>query len=161
DYETLFAGAPANDLLPDENKADAIYPAQFSDPIQWDTPVKSQGSRGVCSIFSTVALMEHLYNKEGTLQDPDFSEQYLQWSVKFQVNSFPNSEGSNAYYNLRAISEYGIVEEAVDPYEPFPWGVADDPACDGSDAQPTRCYTNGEPSAEALAARKYKLPRGR
>lgn len=160
DYDSLFEGAPANSTLPDENKADAHYPAQYAEPRQWDSPVKSQGSRGVCSIFSTVALMEHLYIKEGTVQDPDFSEQYLQWSVKFQVSSFPNSSGSNAYYNLRAISDYGIVREEHDPYETFEWGVAQDPACTGDD-RPTRCYTNGEPSEEARNARKWRLPRGR
>ena len=36
-------GAPANDSLPDDNKADAHYPAKFE--IGFQSPVKSQGSR--------------------------------------------------------------------------------------------------------------------
>jgi hypothetical protein len=160
DYDALFGDAPDNDTLPDEHKADTVYPAQYAGPLQWQSPVKSQGSRGVCSIFSTVGLMEHLYIKEGTITNPDFSEQYLQWSAKFEVGSFPNTSGSNASSNLEAINRFGIVAEADDPYETFQWGPAQDAACEG-DNMPTRCYTNGEPSAEARAARKYLLPRGR
>jgi len=161
DLDALFADSPPNDSLPDENKADAVYPVEYDKPTQWQSRVKSQGGRGVCSIFSTVGLMEHLYIKEGTIADPDFSEQYLQWSAKFEVNSFPNTSGSNANVNLQAINRYGIVAEADDPYETNQWGVADDAQCDGEDTQPTRCYTNGEPSEQARNARKYKLPRGR
>lgn len=160
DLDTLFADAPPNDTLPDENKADAEYPKQFTGPIQWQSPVKSQGSRGVCSIFSTVALMEHLYIKEGTVADPDFSEQYLQWSAKEQVRAFRNTSGSNARVNLQAISQYGIVMEADDPYETFQWGPSQDEACEG-DEMPTRCYTNGDPDERATDAIKWKLPRGR
>src|SRR5688500_4637400 len=43
-------GAPDNDSLPDDGKADEILPAKFE--VGDQSPVKSQGSRGVCSIFS-------------------------------------------------------------------------------------------------------------
>lgn len=159
--ETLTDGAPDNDTLPEEAKADEIFPAQF-DVVDTQSPVSSQGSRGVCSVFSTVALMEHLYIKEGTKTDPQFSEQYLQWSAKFEVGSFPNSSGSNANFNLQAISDYGIVTEEVWPYETSQWGAQDDPECTGEESeQPTRCFTNGEPPAQAENAPKYQLPRGR
>ncbi|MDY0004002.1 MAG: proprotein convertase P-domain-containing protein, partial [Polyangia bacterium] len=134
-------------------------PAKF-DLAADQSPVKSQGSRGVCSIFSTVALMEHLYVKEGTLPNPDFSEQFLQWSVKIEVGSFTDSGGSNAQSNLRAISQYGIVAEQDWPYESFPWGTSQDPGCTG-ETQPTLCYTNGSPPESALAATRWKLPAGR
>lgn len=160
DYDVLMDGVPDPDTLPDEGKADAVYPEQYAGPVQWQSPVKSQGRRGVCSIFSAVGLMEHLYIKEGSITNPDFSEQYLQWSAKVEVGSFPNTSGSNSRSNLKAISEYGIVWEADDPYETNQWGPSDDEACEGDD-MPTRCYTNGTPSDEARAARKWKLPRGR
>lgn len=159
--ESLLEGAPANGDLPDEPKADQVFPAQF-DVVEFQSPIKSQGSRGVCSIFSTVALMESLYIKEGTLTQPDFSEQYLQWSSKFEVGAFRNTSGSNATENLRAISQYGIVDEATWPYQPSPWGASNDERCVGEeDSRPTLCHTNGEPSAEIKAARKYKLPSSR
>ena len=59
DWEALFADTPDPKTLPDELKADQDFPKQF-DLVDLQSPVKSQGSRGVCSIFSTVALMEHL-----------------------------------------------------------------------------------------------------
>jgi hypothetical protein len=160
DLDTLMAGAPKNDEIPGMSKADAVYPAQHTELIELQSPVKSQGARGVCSIFSTVALMEHLYIKEGTIENPDFSEQYVQWSAKFEVGSFPNTGGSSARSNLQAISQYGAVEEDVWPYEPNGWDSSDDPECEG-DSKPTRCYTNGEPPAEAEQAQKWKLPSGR
>ena len=157
--DPLFDGAPANGSLPDENKADAIYPAQF-DLTADQSPVKSQGRRGVCSIFATTALMENLYIKAGR-RDADFSEQYMQWSVKEQVRDFRNTEGSNASSNLRAASDYGIVEEAAWPYQSSPWSAANDPGCTGGENLPVQCYTNGAPPESATAATKWKLPRGR
>ena len=161
-YDEIFAGAPPNRMLPDDNKADAIYPAKHSELIAKQSPVKSQGSRGVCSIFATAALMESLYISAGAPGVPDFSEQYLQWSVKKQVGAYPHSSGSNANENLRAITDYGIVEEAAWPYETAQWGEFNDPECKGEEAMlPLKCFTNGEPPAGAVAAMKFKLPRGK
>lgn len=160
DVSVLLEGAPGNDELPDLAKADQNFPAQFTDLITLQSPVQSQGSRGVCSIFSTAAYMEHLYIAEGSITDLDVSEQYLQWSAKFEVRSFPNTSGSNASYNLQAISQYGVPREEAWPYETNEWSTTDDPACEGDD-RPTRCYTNGEAPEEARSAEKFFLPRSR
>ncbi len=157
-YEELFRGAPSKADLPRDDKADAVYPKQF-DLVDLQSPVRNQGRRGTCSIFSTTGLMEHLYIAAG-MADPDFSEQYLQWSVKTQVGAFPNSAGSNARNNLTAINRYGIVEERYWPYESRQWSSSDDPECTG-EKMPTKCYTNGDPPPEALEAEKFHLPRGR
>lgn len=161
DRDVLLANAPKADDIAREFKADEILPPVYDELTTIQTPVKSQGSRGVCSIFATVGLMEHLYLVEGTIAEPDFSEQYLQWSVKFEVGGFPHTSGSSAFYNLRAINRFGVVEEDVWPYEPFQWNESDDPACTDEDNLPTRCYTNGEPTEEMLAAPKFFLPRSR
>lgn len=115
------------------------------------------------STFSTVAYMEHLYITEGTITNPDFSEQYLQWSAKFEVNSFPNTSGSNANRNIEAINRFGIPAEDAWTYEPSEWGESDGAQCVKSDdvERPTRCYTNGAPTDEAIAAEKFTLPGGR
>ncbi len=160
DLDSIFDGAPSNRSLPDENKADAVYPKQFSDLVRDQSPVKSQGSRGVCSIFATTALMENLYIKAG-MPNPDFSEQYMQWSTKEQVRQYRNTDGSNADANLRAASEYGIVEESKWPYERLPWNATNDAECNGGENLPTKCYTNGAPPQTAVDATKFKLPRGR
>lgn len=161
DYNALFDGAPGNDALPFDIKADGPPPREHSELLAEQSDVKSQGRRGVCSIFSTAALMEHLYIKAG-MANPDFSEQYLQWSAKFEINSFPNTSGSNAQYNLDAISRFGIPKEEAWPYETEQWNDLDDPDCaEDNEDKPTHCYTNGHPSDDARAAKKYFLPRGR
>lgn len=156
----LFDGVPDNADLPSEGKTDAVYPKQF-DLVSKQSAIKSQGGRGVCSIFATAALMEHLYLAEGALAAPDFSEQYLQWAVKNQVKQFPNTAGSNSAYNLEAISKFGIVEEPLWPYETSQWGASKDAACLSGEGLPTRCYTNGEPPAAAKDGKKWKLPAGK
>jgi len=156
DLEPLLAGAPDPAKLPDEPKADATYPAQF-DVATLQSPVRNQASRGVCSIFSTVALMEHLYIKEGKLSNPDFSEQFLQWSAKAEVGAFTTTEGSNPDRNIEAIQKFGIVAESDWPYQTSRWSTLNDPACTG-EGQPIKCYTNGEPPEAAKAATRYKLP---
>jgi subtilisin-like proprotein convertase family protein/C1A family cysteine protease len=159
DLAVLLEGAPDSAKLPDEPKSDAIYPSKF-DLVALQSPVRNQASRGVCSIFSTVALMEHLYIKEGTVKNPDFSEQFLQWSSKAELGAFTTTEGSNAERNIEAIARFGVVDESVWPYQTSRWSTVNDPRCTGKD-QPVACYTNGDPTAEMKAAKRWKLPRSR
>lgn len=160
--DPVLQDAPPNSMLPEEGKADAVYPAQF-DLVADQSPVRNQAHRGVCSIFGTVALMENLYIKSGILPDADFSEQYLQWSVKAQLHEFTGTGGSSASVNLRAIRQFGIPLESAWPYEPDAWSSADDPACtsDEGDNLPYRCYTNGEAPQSAQMSTLYHLPAGR
>lgn len=160
DLDSLFKDAPDNAKLDELGKADAVYPKLYTELLTQQSPVKSQARRGVCSIFATNALMEHLYIKAGDLPNPDFSEQFLQWSVKVEVGDFTNTEGSNANSNLEAISRFGIVKEADWPYQEDKWTAANDPECTG-ESMPTKCYTNGDPPASALAAPRFKLPTGK
>src|SRR5262245_34251524 len=139
-----------------------MYPAKFELPNAQQSAVKSQGSRGVCSIFAATAMVENLYLKAGMpVAEVDFSEQYMQWSTKRQVGSFPNTEGSNVDDNLQGVVRFGGVKEAAWPYETIAWNASNDPQCTGGEGQPTKCYTNGEPPQSALDARKYKLPSSR
>ena len=94
-YEHVFHGVPANGSLPDIGKADATYPSKSTELLQYQSPVKDQNERGVCTIFTTTALMEHPYIKAG-VEKPSFSEQYLQWSVKTQLGSLPSSASSES-----------------------------------------------------------------
>ena len=137
-----------------------MLPAHF-DLVATQSPIRNQGHRGVCSIFATTALMEHLYLIDGTLPNPDFSEQFLQWSTKVESGAFPHTSGSNARTNLDNLRRYGTVMEADAPYQSSDWGVSDDPRCTGDEAtQPTECFTNGTPSAAALAATRWFVPSG-
>lgn len=161
--DVINAGWPGNENLVNEDKSDQNFPAQFFELQATQSPVKSQGSRGVCSIFSSMAYVEHLYITEGSLPNPDFSEQYLQWSSKFLERAFPNTSGSNNDANLRAVANYGVPEESAWPYETSEWGASNDPDCGASgDDKPTKCFTNGETAPEsAESAEKYFIPRPR
>lgn len=153
-------GVSEHSLPPMEGLLGVTLPGKF-DIQSLQAPVRNQSHRGVCSIFSSIGLMEMLYKKAG-MANPDFSEQYLQWAVKVQDGAFPDSEGSSDYYNLETITYYGIPTESAWPYQENRWTAAEDPACGGTDdGLPTRCYTNGEPPAAARSATKYKLPAAR
>ena len=67
--------AEASNATEYDGKFDVTLPKEF-DLLDTMGPVRNQRSRGVCSIFSTIGLMEHLYIKEGTITNPDFSEQW-------------------------------------------------------------------------------------
>jgi C1A family cysteine protease len=135
----------------------AVPPAKHTALLALQSPVKNQARRGVCSIFSSTALVEHLYMKAGA-PALDFSEQYLQWSSKVQVGAFTDSEGSNDGFNLQAVVSYGIPMESAWPYEPASWNTSHNSACTGGDDLPTICYTNGDPPQVARDAKKYFLP---
>lgn len=158
--DQLQQGWPGNNMLANEDKADQNFPSKFTELTALQSPVKSQGSRGVCSIFASTAYIEHLYIAEGTIVNPDFSEQYLQWSSKFLEGAFPHTSGSNNQYNLQAVANHGTVDEAAWPYETSEWGASNDPACTGPEAgRPTRCFTNGEePPQAAKDAQKFFVP---
>lgn len=161
DFDTVRADAPSNDDLPEEGKADEVLPRQF-DLMATQSPVQSQGSRGVCSIFATAALAEHLYLIEGTIPNPDFSEQFLQWSTKVELGRFTNTSGSSAQVNIDAFSRFGVPLEADWPYQSSPWTATNDPRCTGEEeTQPVVCHTNGEPPASALAAMRFRIGRSR
>jgi C1A family cysteine protease len=159
--DNINDGAPPSDSLPDDTKADAVFPARFE--LGDQSPVKSQGSRGVCSIFSSTAQVENLYIKAGMpVAEADFSEQYLQWAAKNLTGAFRNTSGSSSDVNARTVVNFGTVKEAEWPYESTQWSTADDPEClADTDNLPTKCYTNGDPPASVNAARKFKLPSSR
>lgn len=160
--DTINDGAPPNDSIPDDTKADQVLPVKFE--VADQSPVKSQGSRGVCSIFSATAMIENLYIKAGMpVAEADFSEQYLQWAVKNLDGAFANTGGSSSDANLRTTVQFGTIKEGEWAYESFPWGPSNDAECTTPDGDnlPTKCYTNGEPPATVEAARKFKLPASR
>jgi hypothetical protein len=157
--DPLFDGAPANGSLPDENKADAIYPAQF-DLTADQSPVKSQGRRGVCSIFATTALMENLYIKAGGAT-PTSPSSTCSGRSRSRSASSATPRARTPRRTSRAASDYGIVEEAAWPYQSVAVDRRQRSGCTGGENLPVQCYTNGAPPQDAVEATKHKLPRGR
>lgn len=149
---------PGDEVLALDGKFDDALPASFRQLMEVQSPVRNQRSRGVCSIFSTIGLMESLYIQEGTIKNPDFSEQYLQWSSKVKGGFFPMTSGSSARANLESINRFGVPFEEAWPYEPTQWNTSNDERCNGDEkTQPTICYTNGDAPQSAQDAAIYKV----
>ena len=91
--------------------------------IKKSTSIKSQVSRGTCSIFSATAMLETmLILKKDMPTSIDFSEEFLEYLVVRNKTS----DGSNSYTNFSAIRRYGLPYEKTYPYigdnwESSPW----------------------------------------
>lgn len=89
------------------------------------TPVKNQGPRGVCSIFSAMANLEtqsllRMQRKGEALPDLDkfnLSEEWLQGLINIDM---PHS-GSDSQSNLIASVKYGVPSEEKMPYIAETW----------------------------------------
>lgn len=86
--------------------------------ISLQTSVKSQVSRGTCSIFSATAILEsHLISMKGFPQTLDLSEEWLEYvAVRGRT-----SDGSNSDSNFSLIREQGIPDEETMPYIGQAW----------------------------------------
>lgn len=86
--------------------------------ITYQTPVRSQGRRGTCSIFSALGLLENrLRQLHGFGEDLDLSEQYLEYlSVRGKT-----TDGSNSWTNFNNISRYGVPYEKTLEYDTRDW----------------------------------------
>ena len=84
--------------------------------ISYQTPVRSQGRRGTCSMFSALGLLENrLRQRYGYSEELDLSEQYLEYlSVRGKT-----SDGSNSWTNFNNIARYGVPYESTLPYTPL------------------------------------------
>jgi C1A family cysteine protease len=92
--------------------------------IALQSSVKTQGSRGTCSIFSATALLEGLIN--GNL---DLSEEWLEY-IAIREKGY---EGSDAPNNFEALRKYGMASEQAMPYIAENWVKVFNPL------QATRC----------------------
>jgi hypothetical protein len=87
------------------------------------SPVKSQGQRGTCSIFSAAAMLEGQLIRAGLVKraDADYSEEFLQYMIVRNKTE----EGSGSYWNFSAIQSMGLPEERFLPYIGETWEDVD------------------------------------
>jgi hypothetical protein len=90
--------------------------------IKNQSPVKSQGARGTCSIFSAAAMAEsfliYVKNKSTSI---DLSEEYLEYVIMRNRNS----EGSSSVQNFSSILRHGMPKEDSMPYIGETWKTLD------------------------------------
>ena len=107
------------------------------------TPVKSQGARNVCTVFSFTALLEAMYLKKYTAEkDVDLSEQWVQYLASLR-NASGGAKGSTVPTNFKGVKSHGIADEDASPYRMAEWrrdGPEAKKVCKGlSDLNLTRC----------------------
>lgn len=157
ELDTLLAGLPDNSELANDVPADAVYPRAF-DLLADQSPVRDQGTRCTCSIFSTVALIESVYIHAGASPDIDLSEQYLNWSVKTQLGEGASVMGGNTAWSASAASLFGIPLESAWAYESEAWKADEHAECAppfGADGMPLACRTNGDAPASSRVGAHY------
>ena len=86
----------------------------------WMTPVKNQGSWGVCTAFAAAGVVEAMYNihRDDSAYDLDLSEQNLEslYSCTCKRSSCFSAE-QGALLELEYIGICGIVDEGCIPYD--------------------------------------------
>lgn len=116
--------------------------------IGLQTPVKSQGGRGTCSIFSAAGEVESLLKiRDGKVHD--LSENYLEYLVMSRVKSYP-SEGSDTQWNIPAFQRFGAIFESTWPYETNDWTSNEISSSEKSKAQQTCGHLSGKNHAACL-----------
>lgn len=87
--------------------------------IKLHSSVKSQKSRGTCTMFTAIGMVEHLLIKKRGLspQDIDLSEEWMEYIIMKDKQN----EGSSTSKNMKAILKYGVVNESTWPYIGKKW----------------------------------------
>ena len=92
--------------------------SSFPEAYQNQSSVRTQGSRGTCSIFSTTAWIESwLIREKTTGSDIDLSEEWLAHVVARTLNQ----DGSESDFNFEMISEWGLPSESTFKYIKTDW----------------------------------------
>ena len=111
--ERKDSDAPPNFAL---ERAARVFSTE--DVIAQQTSVKAQGSRGTCSIFSSVALLESLLiSNYGLSTALDLSEEWLEYTLMY----YRTSDGSFSATNFQKLASVGIPREASLPYLGEAW----------------------------------------
>lgn len=150
---------PSDDQIPTElGKEDVAIPERF-DLLQNESPIRSQGQKGLCMGFAITSIVESMYRSEGLLPDPDFSEQYVAWLGQGQKYSSTTSEAVDGAYTLDRWQEFGVPLENVWPYNGRNWNQRDHRKCESDelDQLPGLCHSNGKIPHTALEAPMFHI----
>jgi hypothetical protein len=120
DSSPLQLLSPGDEVLPAKTDTIAL--------IRKMTPIKDQGYRGDCSVFSSTALLEAmLILRHGYDKTLELSEEWLEY-VDMHTG---RGEGSKSYLNFEAFKNYGSSIAKLLPYDWNNWTNASvEPAAD-------------------------------
>lgn len=114
---------PAINDLDSLDKVILPLKSEIADALQFYTPVKSQGKRGTCTIFSSIGYFESLLIREGKADlSIDLSEEWLEYVVMTRQQD----EGSTSNRNFKKSMFFGLVKESTWPYIGQKWFVEPD-----------------------------------
>lgn len=82
---------------------------------QYFTPVKNQGTLGVCSAFAMVGIYEYILRKNKK-QDNDLSEAFVYYNVRRMTENVGNDSGSSLYNVVVTMGTEGVCAEHYCPY---------------------------------------------
>jgi hypothetical protein len=103
------------DLLPSK---EALRSSPFNEMIPFITPIRNQGERGTCSIFSSIAWWEVKLAQAGSpVEELDLSEEWLAHLVARQTLE----DGSETTLNFQLINDHGLAQESTLRYIPQDW----------------------------------------
>jgi len=125
DQDGAYLDADYGDFTPIQVEANKSfksngYRSDFLSMTNILTPVKAQASRGTCSIFSAVALLESMMVRDlNMVSSIDLSEEWVEFLA--MSSSMSTTDGSNASTNLSLIQRYGVVSEKSLPYLTNTW----------------------------------------
>ncbi len=78
--------------------------------------VRSQGTRGTCSVFTLTFLLEYAYGTRLNTGSNDLSEEYLNYVTNLVSG---NTSDGDYFSNIdQGFQAWGIVPEAIEPYQP-------------------------------------------
>ena len=120
------------------------------DLIKDMTTVKDQGSRGTCTIFATMGIVEGAIKKDLGVE-VNLSEEYLNYSA--QINSeYELNEGLTITDSLWAVYRGGLILESDWSYQPS-WFKKGLPCGDlniDDENLPSKCFTHNKPNSKAM-----------
>lgn len=112
DFDSPFLGSfPAENDLIEKNE----FPSKSETHalIAQQTSVKSQKSRGTCTMFSTIGMIEHLLVKQRDFSKAiDLSEEWMEYIIMTKKTT----EGSSISKNFKSVLKNGFVSETTLPY---------------------------------------------
>lgn len=85
---------------------------------QYKMEIRNQGTRGTCSVFALTFLLEYMYNHSLAINQPDLSEEYLNFVSNKVINE--NNDGGLFDDLNKGYQQWGMMPENKATYQSTP-----------------------------------------